>query len=223
MKMKIRILFVFALFLFCLVGAVSAIAAQDIVTNTPIAITTPEPSPTVVGADQPVATAEPTAPADNGTGSPTSTDDNPTNNLPLMWLLAVGGYLGWCSLLAVSVTTGLELIKPKTIEPFKDKLSPDVYLSLIYLIRLILTCIGYFYMWGGVASAKHYLPGLPATVPDIGVTIATILLITIGTEFLHSLLDRFKAFGDVARLLIGAKRAEVNLIQAQTRAAILNG
>ena len=112
-------------------------------------------------------------------------------------ILAQGlAYLLFVSGLAGALQVGINQLKPQFLEPLKERLSESTYLGTIYAFRFVLTLIGYFTIWGGSEATRALLPSLPTSVPDIGLAFVTILLVVLGQEVIHALMDKLYAFKD---------------------------
>lgn len=105
-------------------------------------------------------------------------------------------YLLFVSGLAGAIQVAINQLKPQFLEPLKERLTESTYLGTMYAFRFVLTLIGYFAVWGGSEATRSLLPSLPSGVPDAGLAFVTILLIVLGQEVIHALMDKLYAFKD---------------------------
>lgn len=101
--------------------------------------------------------------------------------------------------LAGALQTAINTLKPQVFEPIKARVDANTYLVIMYAFRLLLTIFAFVFLWGGVGAVRSYVPFLPASVPDFGLSIFTIFLIVLGQEFIHAGMDRLYIFRDMLK------------------------
>ncbi len=222
-KMRSLLLVLIALLF---VGPLALLAQGDepLSTNTPFSsLVTDAPGDTSV---EEVVSPAPTQPTDSVGAQPDAAigedEAQPdqvviVDNIPLSYIMMLLGYLSWAGGFAALITGGIDLLKPKIITPLKEhfKWTDDGYLLFIYLTRAVLAVVAYHFLWGGVTSARAYLPGLEF-IPNAGISLVTVGVIVLGAEVIHAWSDKLRVAADVMQLLAGVKTFKVSSVLAQT-------
>jgi hypothetical protein len=104
------------------------------------------------------------------------------------------GLLEYLIVVAAVVAILIEQIKPVVFDPLRERLSDQAYLLALYATRTLLGVIAVV-VYGGAEQMTEYLPWL-ASLPDAVVIGTGALLVAIGTEILHPLLDMLYALRD---------------------------
>lgn len=104
------------------------------------------------------------------------------------------GLLEYLIVVAGVVAILIEQIKPVVFDPLRERLSAQAYLLSMYATRTGFGVIAVV-VYGGAEQMAEYLPWL-ASLPDAVVIGTGALLVAIGTEILHPLLDMLYALRD---------------------------
>lgn len=103
-------------------------------------------------------------------------------------------YLMYILSLSAVVQTAISTIKPTVLEWVQTQLEDagqgDKYIFIFYIFRALVTAIGFFTFWGGTEAASQYLEFLPFTPPEAGIAVGTILLVIMGEEIIHPLIEK---------------------------------
>lgn len=101
------------------------------------------------------------------------------------------GLVEYLIVVAAVLAILIEQIKPVVFDPLRERLTAQTYLITIYATRTFFGVIAVV-VYGGAEQMAAYLPWL-ATLPDAVVIGTGALLVGIGTEILHPLLDMLYA------------------------------
>lgn len=111
--------------------------------------------------------------------------DNAVNYI--LFLIALGG----------SVSVLVEKMKPLFLETVLEMWGEQAYILSIYVIRIIAALVS-IALFGGTDTLVNLVPFF-GSVPAVGVWAISILLISLGSDWLHVLLDYLYALRDSKR------------------------
>jgi hypothetical protein len=126
-------------------------------------------------------------------------------------------YFTYVAALAGALQTSINLIKPVVLTPIKEKYGKEIYVLVIYVFRLLLTIVGFYFVWGGVQTARDVIPLLPTSIPDVGVAFVTIFLVVLGQEVIHPIIERLYLFQKAVNNLGTVNEAPTNVETEQQR------
>lgn len=106
-------------------------------------------------------------------------------------------YLLFLAGLGGSVSILIEKMKPLVLETVLERYGEQAYILSIYAVRIIASFIAVA-LFGGTATLIDLVPFF-AKVPEVGVWVVSILLISLGSDWLHVLLDYLYALRDGKR------------------------
>lgn len=104
------------------------------------------------------------------------------------------GLVEYLIVVAGVVAILIEQVKPVVFDPLRERLTHEAYLLSIYATRTFFGLIAVI-VYGGAEQMASYLPWLE-TLPDAVVLGTGALLVAIGTEILHPLLDMLYVLRD---------------------------
>lgn len=107
----------------------------------------------------------------------------------------VGAWFVYLVMISGAVYSSLEILKPVVLDQLEERFANqhNIYIGLVYTLRLVLAGIG-LALFDGLEPVLAEAPFL-ATFPTVGVMVVSALLISVGSDFLHILLEiltRFK-------------------------------
>lgn len=120
----------------------------------------------------------------------------------ILFLLSVAG----------SVSLIVEQLKPLLFNKILEKSGENVYLVSIYLARTVGAFVG-IALLGGYPILVELVPFL-AKVPELGAWVISVLLVSLGADYLHVILDFLYAVRDGNRDTSGGENGAVSDIGA---------
>ncbi len=103
-------------------------------------------------------------------------------------------FLLFLSSIAGALTVLIKQFKPVFLDKVLETSGEQVYIVTIYAIRTVGALVGLALM-GGIGPLVELIPFL-ATVPPLGVWVLSILIIVLGTEVIHPLIETLYAWRD---------------------------
>jgi hypothetical protein len=99
--------------------------------------------------------------------------------------------------LSGSVSVLIDKLKPMFLETILERSGEQAYILSIYGIRIVSSFIAVA-MFGGIPTLIEIVPFF-ARVPEIGVWVISVLLISLGSDWMHVILDFLYALRDGKR------------------------
>lgn len=96
------------------------------------------------------------------------------------------------------VTTTIDQIKPLVLDQIFERYGERVYLFSLYTIRFAVALFGVL-SFGGAETIESIITTVPDTVPEVTLIVVSTLFVTLGSDFLHVLLDILYGFRDAQR------------------------